>query len=301
MGEEFLKAEIEELKELAADPTLEACCRRDLEDQLRTARLKAQLAPQDRSQARQRLAAQVLGAALAPGDEKDDLDSDSDELGEWGRRPWSDDGGSLISSPSCAEELRRLRLEEMQREMRIRSALQSEGHGGVSTVSAAKLDRTIAEAVAAYVVCHFGIEGDTQGDAIDQRLEGLAARFVGTRFLRCPMPPASPLPQRFGLPPGPGLVVLFQGTIVAVVGEYDLECGADEDAEDAVERWLQRRRCLVGDANAAAAPAPVSDDDDDGDEWNKPCDECGRRYPHQHVRSAYRGGDTAAHGDSDGD
>ena len=78
--EEFLKNEIAELTELASDPTLESCCRRDLDDQLRVARAKAQLAPQDRSQARQRIASNVLRQISESDLESED--SDSEELGE---------------------------------------------------------------------------------------------------------------------------------------------------------------------------------------------------------------------------
>jgi hypothetical protein len=88
--EDFLQQEIEQLQELALDPTLESCCRRDLEDALKIARVKAQLAPQDRSQARQRLAGQVLGS-LPTAEEENETgttsaenteDKESDELGK---------------------------------------------------------------------------------------------------------------------------------------------------------------------------------------------------------------------------
>jgi hypothetical protein len=85
--EESLQQEIEHLQELALDPTLESCCRRDLEDALKIARVKAQLAPHDRSQARQRLAGQVLLTPLAAGEEEEgtaglDEDNELEELGK---------------------------------------------------------------------------------------------------------------------------------------------------------------------------------------------------------------------------
>ena len=88
--EEFLANEIDELTELAADPTLESCCRRDLEDQLHVAKTKARLTPVDRSQIRQRMASLVVASAAHPRNEEndsvfddDDLESESDELGEF--------------------------------------------------------------------------------------------------------------------------------------------------------------------------------------------------------------------------
>jgi hypothetical protein len=88
--EDFLQQEIEELQDLASDPTLESCCRRDLEDALKIARVKAQLAPQDRSQVRERLAGQVLLAPFSKRGGEDneagiagaDEDDESEELGK---------------------------------------------------------------------------------------------------------------------------------------------------------------------------------------------------------------------------
>jgi hypothetical protein len=49
-----------DLDDLANDPTLQDCCRRDLEVQAKEARWKAELAPHDRSQLRQSLARRVF-------------------------------------------------------------------------------------------------------------------------------------------------------------------------------------------------------------------------------------------------
>ena len=79
--------------------------------------------------------------------------------------------------------------------------------------------------------------------------------------------------------------------------------------EEEVDKWLRKLQVLVlqpgGGAAAAAATAAGRRDGGGGDsgseeeaggEWEQPCEVCGRRYPHQHIRSAYAGG---AH-DSDG-
>ena len=79
--------EIEELKEMAADPTLQACCQQDLHDQIRVAGYKAKLAPQDRSEARHALASRVLGTQPRTEDSGDEDAAGSAELGkEWFRR-----------------------------------------------------------------------------------------------------------------------------------------------------------------------------------------------------------------------
>lgn len=182
--------------------------------------------------------------------------------------------------------------------------LHSEGHGTLTTVAHTKLHTIIKESVAEHIVCHFVIEGDDLGQSIDQRLESLACQFLATRFLRCPVRPGSAVPRNFGLSSSPpGLVVFFQGTIIATCNALDLDCGDDIEAEDAVENWLRKRKCLVllGNNASAGGSGPAlgasagsddesdADEDENGNEWQRPCEECGRRYPHQHIRSMYSG------------
>jgi hypothetical protein len=86
-------AEAEACDALACDPTLEACCQRDLEQQAMVARLKARLSIHDRSKERQRIAGQVVGtappaAAPAPGSgselgTEDEEEEEAGEVGEW--------------------------------------------------------------------------------------------------------------------------------------------------------------------------------------------------------------------------
>ena len=210
------------------------------------------------------------------------------------------------------EALRALRLRELQKEALCRINLQSEGHGAVSTVTAKNLHKVIKESIAEHIVCHFAIEGDTLGQAIDQNLESLASQFLGTNFLRCPVPPSSIIPRNFGLSSAPGLVAFYQGTIIATCSVFELDC-ADDEVDDAVVSWLKKRKCLVtsidsaGEQNLkqvlAGTSSIVSDEseEDDGNEWQKPCEECGRRYPHQHIRSIYTGNANVQGSENDSD
>lgn len=84
--------------------------------------------------------------------------------------------------------------------------------------------------------------------------------------------------------------------------------------EEAVDSWLRQRRCLVAAPGGDAAPAAggrrsggagsSSDEEeggDEGDEWEQPCEVCGRRYPHQHIRSVYaRRSDGGSESDGEG-
>ncbi len=144
------------------------------------------------------------------------------------------------------------------------------------------------------MILHFVIEGDEQGQIIDQRLELLARQYLGTRFVRCPVPPTSSLPQRFGLAPGlPGIVSVYQGAILACSSIFDLQCEDDEEVDDAVESWLKKRKFLSsseGDnmnGNGGGDGGFGGNGEDSEDEWRKPCEECGRTYPHEHIRSIY--------------
>ena len=133
-----------------------------------------------------------------------------------------------------------------------------------------------------------------------------------TGFLRLGYRPAQPRPAAKLTPTqfthSTGIVCFFKDEIVGVL-PLDSAVGEDGVDEDAVEAWLQRRRCLVGLgapagaaaarelADPAAAGSSEDDDEDDGNSLQAPCEECGRRYPHQHIRSVYR----AADADSDSD
>jgi hypothetical protein len=228
-----------------ADPELEACCRRDLQEQAREAAHKARLAPGDRSQVRARLARAVLGTAPPPraaGGSASGSGSGSDDL--------SDDGELA--------RLRALRLEELQRAARATLELHARGAGTLAAVSETGLLRRAEAGGAACLVAHLAVDGVAAGLLLDEHLESLAARFPATSFIRCAAPPPSRLPARLGLGAAPGLVCLRGG---AVVGAAPLEAFSAEDGdlrEEAVDAWLRKRRAL------GAAPAARRETGSDG-------------------------------------
>lgn len=85
------QADADLCEQLACDPTLEACCQRDLEQQAMVSRLKAQLSLHNRSNERVRAVAAVLGTAPRPapaplqsselGDEEEDQGEDQELMG----------------------------------------------------------------------------------------------------------------------------------------------------------------------------------------------------------------------------
>lgn len=89
------------------------------------------------------------------------------------------------------------------------------------------------------------------------------------------------------------------GTLVGAAG---LDCfGAPECiAEEAVDSWLRRHKGLLlaqpaaarsagnrGGGAAGGSSSGSSSEEEGEDDWQQPCEVCGRRYPHQHFRSVY--------------
>ena len=92
-----------------------------------------------------------------------------------------------------------------------------------------------------------------------------------------------------------------------MVGAAGLEAfGAPESCrEEEVDAWLRKLRVLhtpesleawaavqrqAGGASGrrtGSEEGPDSEEEEGGGDWQQPCEVCGRRYPHQHVRSAY--------------
>eukprot|EP00887_Chlorella_sp_A99_P006174 scaffold3.g6174.t1 len=278
----------EELELLSLDPTLESCCRRDLEERARAERIKAELSLHDRSTVREALRQQVVGAPP--------------------RGAAADAGGLEGEGEEGDAELARLRtvrLQQMQQEAQHKAELQQRGLGSLASVPEADLLATARRAEQSVVV-HLAYEGVEVGDVLDEHLGSLAHRFLGTRFLRVRVSPRSTLHLRLGAPPRPSLVCLWEGSVIGAIG---LDCfGAPESiAEEEVDRWLRQRHVLhtpesleawaAAQRQGGAGMGPLggaargsesdSDDGGSGSDWQLPCEVCGRRYPHQHVRSMY--------------
>lgn len=284
-------AEAEACNLLASDPTLESCCQRDLKEQAVVARLKAQLSIHDRSKERLRVAGRVLGAApvasaeaLQPGSELDD--EEDEELGR----------------------LQAQRLQQMQREAERKAQLQQVGHGGLADVPESRLLRE-AESSAVPLVCHVAFEGSPLDDELDEHLVRLAHQHLGTRFVRTLINLRSTLHLRLRSPPGPGLLCFRAGSLVGAAG-LDRFGAPECIQEEAVDKWLRQHRVLRllsnhgGKAPSGWQGGSLQDDSDGGssgeeeaaaaDDWQQPCEVCGRRYPHHHIRSvqATRGSDS---------
>ena len=92
--------------------------------------------------------------------------------------------------------------------------------------------------------------------------------------------------------------------------------GADDFDEELVTRWLAKHDALPGHPFAdgskpaicgwLSSDASSDEENDDGSDEemfgvNKPCETCGRTYPHKHIRALRPGESLRTANDSDGD
>jgi hypothetical protein len=355
-GEARAAADVAACELALTDPTLSACCERDLKEQRQAARLRAVLAAADRTAApaRERARAVALGGAATTtpttawkregGDSggPDDEDDEDDE----------DDDRQLA-------QLREARMAELRRRAAER---RSDGAAGFGRLCDAPSPGEVLEAArasgAARCVVHLAADGHDAGAQLDERLAELARGLVpsvaaveqgqmrrrrrrargGVLFLRAPAgaaaaPSAAALAlcRELGLcgvgggvsgalPRGalPALVVLSSpsssspslpsgvggGNDAAPDAPVAVACApvarfcAEDGAlmEDRVDAFLRSAGVLSsrswGEKGGGGDEDEEEEEDedgggDDGGGDGKPCQLCGRTYPHEHVRAVY--------------
>lgn len=123
---------IGQLEECALDPTLEQCCRRDVQEQIKVARLKQSLKSVDRSDAHLRLQHGVLGA---PGAGASALQQGV-QVQQQQQNPETSDLDSDFGSEDDAEleQLRQQRMQQLQQQAAQAKQLQQEGYGKLNDV-----------------------------------------------------------------------------------------------------------------------------------------------------------------------
>lgn len=116
---------IQELQELSLDPTLDQCCRRDIQSQVHRERIRHALQQQDRVDARERITAAVFcrdATRLAAMQEAPD--------------PQASQHAHIDSE---LEELRRQRLRQLQAQSAVQQEQRKVGFGTLNTVHEGKL------------------------------------------------------------------------------------------------------------------------------------------------------------------
>lgn len=122
---------IQELQEMALDPTLDQCCRRDIESQIYAERIRQSLQQHDRIDTRQRLATSAIcrdGSQLETLQEQQEL-----------QLPQPDKPEQHIAVDQELEQLRLERLRQLKALSAVQQEQQQAGFGTVNTVLESKL------------------------------------------------------------------------------------------------------------------------------------------------------------------
>jgi hypothetical protein len=108
----------------------------------------------------------------------------------------------------------------------------------------------------------------------------------------------------------PAILLFKRGRLVAMSCALDDFGGADDFDDERVTRWLAKHDALPGHPFADKTKTVDSDassdegEENDDDELfgvNKPCETCGRTYPHKHIRALRHGESMRQTNDSDDD
>ena len=270
------------------------CCEEDVAKQKEAARMLGELREVDRSTARMRLASNVIGVA----DEEEEED-------DWAK---SDDEGE----DSILREIQAARLRELK---------------GTAAMAAAEARRAryveikesaLAETLKASsrVVLHVVLEGAAQCSRIDEVCDDLAPAFPKTKFVRIRPNHDKMLLRTYRIAALPAVLVFRRGRLMFMSCALDDFGGADDFDEELVTRWLAKHDALPGHPFAdgpkpaicgwLSSDASSDEENDDGSDEemfgvNKPCETCGRTYPHKHIRALRPGESLRTANDSDGD
>lgn len=274
-------------------PRPSGCCEKDMQKQREAAAMLRELSEVDASTARMKLVAGVVGdaEAAAAADGSDD---------DWANSDFEDDDAEL-------REIQEARLRELK---------------GAAANAAAEARRAryvelkesaLGEALRASsrVAVHVVLEGAEQCARIDEVFDNLAPAFPKTKFVRiCPRGDAA-IMRQYRIAALPAVLAFRRGQLAAMSCALDDFGGADDFDEERVTRWLAKHDAVPGHpfaevgkkVDSDASSDEGNDSDSDGELFgvNKPCETCGRTYPHKHIRALRHGESMRQAIDSDDD
>ncbi len=270
------------------DVPLAACCERDLQQQRKGAQMRAALREVDRAMQRQDLRAEAVLSAPSRGPRVGSVNgTDSDESSIEGDEEEEGDDGFL-------QALRERRMGEIkaavqatpQRRVGLRAAGGGETWRGYADLEEGSVLKSAKRPGA--LVVHLAVPGHPACDEADELLAELAEANPGTRFARVALEGSrgSGLAYELCVPGLPAVVSFKRGGVVGSAS-FDM-LGKDGEVH---EELLHRHLRQVGIIRHRAMGLESSDDEEVGDEeLVAPCPQCGRTYPHVHVRAARAGG-----------
>lgn len=312
-----------------ADPTLMSCCEREEADRRAAAKLRRALLVRDPSARRQRAVETVVRMPPRDIDVEDasrlDGEDDEDE---------SDFGSDLDDGGEEDEILVRMRLMRMaQLKASRESARKNLSSFRVEHVSEQEIEQRLMQLIndneRGSIVCFWAMHSGPTAEADACVLAQLEAMVATARevvsdggttlagfILLCVHQKHSHRPGRFlgrlGVPGVPAIVAFRDGVVVGKACGYEQFGGLDDLREERITGWLGTIGALPRAMNPLTRPdrQPRDREDDEADDDEdeeasdcRPCPECGRTYPHEHVRavysSAFNGGDDDDGSDSD--
>eukprot|EP00884_Botryococcus_braunii_P013703 jgi/Botrbrau1/22333/Bobra.0002s0012.1 len=274
----------DELTELALDPTLQDCCRRDLKEQAYVERVKSKLLAVDRVDQRTNLARGVIKQVR------------SREKSQLGIHDQSDSDLSETDDADL-DEYRRLRLQQLQNDARQKAERRKLGLGSLTSVSETTLMESIQNNSDECIVGHLAIPGYEVGCEVDEHLEALAHQYPYTRFLRSDYYKGSRLQANFDIPWVDVIMGFRDGCIV---GRWPVDGFVQNSSlqEEKISSCLRKAGLLRQDRNPGSNDTSHNKEGNDSaggsseneeEDWKRPCDICGRKYFHEHIRSVHQG------------
>ena len=268
------------------------CCEEDVKKQKEAARMLGELREVDRSTARMRIAEGVVGEC---GEE----DADDED---WARSDGDDDDDEAL------REIQEARLRELKGAAAIAAA--EARRARYVEIKESALGETVR--ASSRVVAHLVLEGAEQCARIDEVCDDLAPVFAKTKFVRIRPSYDSALMRQHRISALPAMLIFRRGRLTFTTCALDDFGGAENFEEERVTRWLAKHDALPGHPFAEKTVTNVDSDassdeenDDASDEElfgvNKPCETCGRTYPHKHIRALRPGESMRRADDSDGD
>jgi hypothetical protein len=246
----------------------------------------------------------------ARGNNYDDDDEDSD----FGNTD-DDDGDDNNDEDPYLRELKAARIREMRSMAMKAEALQKQAE------YVSMRERELLNVVKnnKRVLCHFTLDGVDECARIDEVFDELAKAFPKTKFIRIrpELGATSSVLQTCKISHPPAIVFFKNQRLSAWTNGFDQFGGRSGFSEENVTKYIAGIGALPGHPDAprrntknstTAARGQGADDDDyaefDSEEdrersdeddeevfgANEPCPDCGRTYPHKHIRALRPGG-----------
>jgi len=311
-------------EELQAVMPRPSCCEKDEAEQREASRLIKLLKGVDRVQLKTDAKAQFI----AGGDDAQQqfllqqqqqqqqtnaVEEDEDEDSDFGNTDDEDEKNDPYLRELKAARIREMRLNAMKAE-------QLQKQAEYVNVRERELGDIVKKN--AKVLCHFTLDGVDECARIDEVLDNLAKAFPKTKFVRIrpELGSKSPTLQMCNVSQPPAIVYFKNRRLSSWTNGFDQFGGRNGFSEESVTKYIAGIGALPGhpDAprrNSGAKGSREEDEyayfdsdedgersDDDDDEIfgvNAPCPDCGRTYPHKHIRALRPGGERAGGEDSD--